>query len=455
MPHPSPSGDSNASGRDPEAILAFFADLPAGQGFKFATLMQKMGVAANHERTFRRQVRELISAGKLSLHDGRIARGSARRAIVGRVQLKRDGFGFLICEDIDAAGEDIFLPAPNLAGAHDGDRVEVEVVERRAAGERRGNRRGAGDRRGARAGDSRVGRVVKILERSRQTLCGSFVAATGRYDAGPYLPAALSPSAGTSAGHPADAGTDGDSRGHRGGRGGRSGQGRRSEFAPRPGRGSRSDKGRRGHEPAHPVRHATQAPRRAAADAPAPRNGGRVVPEMAGWYDPVLVAPEDQGDARDGDKVELELLFDDPRSRHGMLHGRVVAVLGPSGEAKAEVEAIVRNYGVRTHFPAPVVAEAAALSLEITPAELARRVDYRRLTTCTIDPDDAKDFDDAISIEHHHDGSWTLYVHIADVSHFVRENSLLDIEARERGNSTYLPGVVYPMLPPAISNDLC
>lgn len=405
--------DATDPAHGPEAILAYFAQLPAGQGFKFATLMQKMTVDARDERTFRRHVRELIAAGKLAMQNGRILKGLQRQLVVGRLQLKREGFGFLICEDVAYAGQDVFMPANNLNGAHNNDRVEVELIERQPReGRKRGGRGGRGEARdGDRsAGRSQVGRVVRILERSRQMLCGSFVAAIGAYDSPQYLARTM----------------------HGGG-------------FERQGREARGGRGKRGDK-----KHAQPQARR-----DGPRNGGRVLPEMVGWYDPILVAPEDQGLARDGDKVELELLYDDPRSRHQLLHGRVVAVLGPSGEAKAEVEAIVRNYGVRTHFPEPVVAEAAKLSLEITPEEMQRRVDYRRLVTCTIDPDDAKDYDDAISIDRHPDGSWTLYVHIADVSHFVKENSLLDLEARERGNSTYLPGVVYPMLPPALSNDLC
>ncbi|HTL52320.1 MAG TPA: VacB/RNase II family 3'-5' exoribonuclease [Planctomycetota bacterium] len=408
-----------------ETILAFFSQQPEGQGFKFATLMQKLNIGPHQERTFRRKIKELIEAGKLSMREGRIARGARRDIVTGRLQLKRDGFGFLICEEVEHAGEDIFLPAANLAGAHDGDRVEVELVERRERNDREGrhprgrqrpnNRPGGNARDGSRGGLSKVGRVVKILQRSRTALCGSFVAAVGPYDSSQFWK---------------DAGLE-------------------------PHGGIRTGRGGHGGHRSHESRPSKSKPRRKAISASNEPTGGRVVPEMPGWFDPVLVAPEDQGLAKDGDKVELELLYDDPRSRTGLLHGRVAVVLGVSGEAKAEVESIVRNYGVRTHFPAPVVAEAASFSLEINDAELARRVDHRHQTTVTIDPVDAKDFDDAISIDHHQDGSWTLYVHIADVSHFVREGSLLDIEARERGNSTYLPGVVYPMLPPALSNDLC
>src|SRR6185369_12917866 len=102
-----------------------------------------------------------------------------------------------------------------------------------------------------------------------------------------------------------------------------------------------------------------------------------------------------------------------------------------------------------------VVAAAGAIPDEIPEEELRRRTDYTQPVTFTIDPSDAKDHDDAVAIRTEADGRTTLLVHIADVSHYVPEDSIIDIEARERATSVYLPGTVYPMLPPKLSNNLC
>jgi ribonuclease R len=121
---------------------------------------------------------------------------------------------------------------------------------------------------------------------------------------------------------------------------------------------------------------------------------------------------------------------------------------------------VLRQYSLPLHFPRPVLEEAEAIartrtSDKASELELKDRVDCRSHTVVTIDPDDAKDFDDAISLVGAEQGQWKLWVHIADVSHYVRPGSALDVEARRRGNSTYLVDRVIPMLPEALSNELC
>lgn len=154
-----------------------------------------------------------------------------------------------------------------------------------------------------------------------------------------------------------------------------------------------------------------------------------------------------------GDKVVVQL--GEWKRRDDPLTGRITARLGRTHEPRAELAGIFLKYNLSTDFPADVVREAAALPDRVQPRDLAHRLDYRELPVFTIDPDDAKDFDDALSYEELPGGSLRIGIHIADVSTYVRPGSALDREAQRRGNSTYLVGVVIPMLPEKLSNGLC
>ena len=134
--------------------------------------------------------------------------------------------------------------------------------------------------------------------------------------------------------------------------------------------------------------------------------------------------------------------------------GKIVEVLGYPDEPHVDMEAVIRKYGLSAEFPASVLRELETLPQNPSPGELARRENWTDRTVITIDPASARDFDDAISITATPSG-WTLAAHIADVSHFVRPGGALDGEALRRGNSTYLPDRVLPMLPPRLSDDLC
>lgn len=134
--------------------------------------------------------------------------------------------------------------------------------------------------------------------------------------------------------------------------------------------------------------------------------------------------------------------------------GKIVEVLGYPDEPHVDMEAVIRKYGLSAEFPASVLRELETLPQNPSPGELARRENWTDRTVITIDPASARDFDDAISITATPSG-WTLAVHIADVSHFVSPGGALDGEALRRGNSTYLPDRVLPMLPPRLSDDLC
>jgi ribonuclease R len=134
--------------------------------------------------------------------------------------------------------------------------------------------------------------------------------------------------------------------------------------------------------------------------------------------------------------------------------GRILEVLGWPGDPGMEMVSVIHRFGLRTSFPEAVIAEARAVPEFPDPAEIARRRDWRASLVVTIDPADAKDHDDAIWLEKTHDG-WTLAVHIADVSHYIKPGSAMDQEAIERGNSTYLVDRVLPMLPTELSNGIC
>jgi ribonuclease R len=131
-----------------------------------------------------------------------------------------------------------------------------------------------------------------------------------------------------------------------------------------------------------------------------------------------------------------------------------VEVLGWPGEPGVDIISVIHRFGLRTSFPDNVLAEARAVPEEPEPSEIARRKDWRDKLVITIDPADAKDHDDAIWLEKTRSG-WTLAVHIADVSHYIKPGSPMDQEAIERGNSTYLVDRVLPMLPTELSNGIC
>ena len=158
-------------------------------------------------------------------------------------------------------------------------------------------------------------------------------------------------------------------------------------------------------------------------------------------------------DARDGDKVVVELhRWDDPMKSP---EARVVEILGRAGMTSVEYSSVLREFKLVREFSPKVEAEAKAVAVPISKKEIARRLDLRESTIITIDPIDAKDFDDALSLEHLDDGNIRVGVHIADVSHYVQEQGALDEEALQRGNSTYLVDGVVPMLPHTLSSNMC
>ena len=157
--------------------------------------------------------------------------------------------------------------------------------------------------------------------------------------------------------------------------------------------------------------------------------------------------------AEDGDKVLVSL--EEWPDKADSPSGKVLKVLGKPGEHNTEIHAILAEYGLPLEFPQEVEDYANSIDLEIKPEEIAKRRDMRKDLTFTIDPKDAKDFDDALSFEVLDDGLFEIGIHIADVSHYLQEGTVLDDEAYERATSVYLVDRVVPMLPEVLSNGAC
>ncbi|MGV3640040.1 MAG: ribonuclease R family protein, partial [Adhaeribacter sp.] len=184
------------------------------------------------------------------------------------------------------------------------------------------------------------------------------------------------------------------------------------------------------------------------------KNFAFLVPNFKKLYFDVFVPEEHIGEANQGDKV-LVKITEWPSSPNKSPIGRVVRVFGPAGENEAEINSIMAEFGLPFEFPDGVEAAAEAIPEEISAEEVARRRDFRDITTFTIDPADAKDFDDALSIRQLENGHWEIGVHIADVTHYIDEKSQLEKEALKRATSVYLVDRTIPMLPEKLSNGLC
>jgi ribonuclease R len=199
-----------------------------------------------------------------------------------------------------------------------------------------------------------------------------------------------------------------------------------------------------------------------------------VFPDGSVLTEPVVIRDVESKDAKEGDKVSFDIVHfpeDDGRGMTALAEGVITKVLGASGLPSVETEAVIEAYNLPGEFPDACIEQAKAASAAFF-EELKRRIDggegfdpaerldLRDTLIMTIDPPDAKDYDDAISIERIERGhwggkGWRLGVHIADVAHFIEQNSPLDLESRDRANSVYLPRLVIPMLPEVLSNGIC
>jgi len=294
--------------------------------------------------------------------------------VAGRLDVHRDGFGFVRLNDQKPGEEDIFIPPREMGGAMQGDQVLVELAATRYGMQRNG--RGQG-------------RVVRVLTRRNPTVVGIFhYAKGGRERFGNYVvpfdermtqPVAI------------PAGADGPEMGT--------------------------------------AAHRVLGEEAAAAIRNYDSNNleGLVVDvEITDWPTPVKPAC-----------------------------GRVIEVLGREDDFGIDVEMVIRKHHLPRIFPDNVLAEARAVA-HLDAEEVARRRDFRHLPIVTIDGETARDFDDAVYVEHEAaTGNWRLQVHIADVAQYVRAGTALDLEARLRGNSVYFPDRAIPMLPQELSTDIC
>lgn len=178
-----------------------------------------------------------------------------------------------------------------------------------------------------------------------------------------------------------------------------------------------------------------------------------VIPDNRSLDKDIYIPNERIGKAKNGDKVFVQIERWPQFSKNPI--GKIIDILGKNGENNAEMHAILAEFGLPYKYPKNLVKQAETIDAGITPEEIAKREDYRDVVTFTIDPADAKDFDDALSIKKLDNGHWEAGVHIADVSHYVQPNTPIDEEAFKRATSIYLVDRTIPMLPEKLCNELC
>ena len=178
-----------------------------------------------------------------------------------------------------------------------------------------------------------------------------------------------------------------------------------------------------------------------------------VIPDFKKMFHDIYVRYEDLNGAKHNDKVIVKIT--DWPERDKKPEGVVLRVLGKAGEHNAEIHSIIAEFGLPLEFPEKVNDEAEAIPAEITAKEIKKRKDFRNITTFTIDPEDAKDFDDALSLRTLSNGNFEVGIHIADVTHYVQPKTILEEEAVDRATSVYLVDRTIPMLPERLSNGLC
>lgn len=182
-------------------------------------------------------------------------------------------------------------------------------------------------------------------------------------------------------------------------------------------------------------------------------SGGMVVPDDTRFAEDIFIASSDSLGAKTNEKVVVKIL--DYPSRTTMARGEIVEILGDVNDIGIDTLSVIRSFNLYEEFPEKVEEEAMLLATEPQEKDFVKRKDIRNLFTITIDGEDARDFDDAITLTKEKDGTYYLGVHIADVAAYVKENGQIDKEALKRGTSVYFPDMVLPMLPRSLSNNIC
>ncbi len=324
-------------------------------------MVRQLGLTGDERIALRKILREMERAGEIArIRKNRYVLPAEADLVTGKLSIHQAGYAFLATE---TPGEpDIFIAAENTGTAMHGDRVVARInrdlLPRRAK-----------DRRGR-----REGRVIRILERARDTIVGTLQHSRNFYYVIPDDPRFV------------------------------------HNVYVRPAKDRRSPASaelRRGKQTAATV-------------------GDKVVVRLEVW-----------------------------ESRHVNPEGEIIEVLGPAAAPGIDMLSIIRKYNLPTEFPRAVVDEANRIPTAVDARMFDGRDDLRDKFIVTVDPDDARDFDDAIDVEKIGNHAWRLGVHIADVSAYVNPDSALDREAQRRGNSVYLPDRVIPMLPERLSNGVC
>ena len=320
-------------------------------------IAQALGLKGRERVDVRKTLRELEHAGEIArIRKNRYILPSEADLVTGKLSIHQAGYGFLVPEK--AGAPDIFIAAENTGTAMNGDRV-VARISRDVPTRRDKVRAGQASK------NRSEGRVIRILERARDTIVGTLQHSPNFYYVVPDDPRLV-----------------------------------------------------------HNVY--VQVPPRAKLPK-APTRGDKVVVRLEAW-----------------------------ESRHVNPEGEIIEVLGAATAPGIDMLSIIRKYDLPTEFPKSVVDEANRIPKSVEQRMINGREDLRGKFIVTIDPDDARDFDDAINVEKiDHNEGWRLGVHIADVSAYVTPDSALDREARRRGNSVYLPDRVIPMLPERLSNGVC
>lgn len=183
------------------------------------------------------------------------------------------------------------------------------------------------------------------------------------------------------------------------------------------------------------------------------KNFGFVVPDDKNFGTDIFISKKDMGKARNNHKVLVKITKYPQNGKKA--EGKIIEVLGNVNEAGVDMLSLIKEHNLPSTFPEAVVQEAKRFENKVDKKDIPHRVDFREREIFTIDGEDAKDLDDAVRVEKLENGNYKLEVHIADVSYYVRENSLLDQEALIRGTSIYMLGRVIPMLPRELSNGIC
>ena len=387
-PHYQPTASPSGS-HDDRDLLRRIERAP-GQRAGYKQLVREMGLGGGRDRRLLLEhLARLTASGKLVKPDRdhwmvpppkaadrskpATFENTGENLIAGKLDMHRDGFGFVRPKDRTTTGtEDIFIPPNELNGAMQGDTVLVAMAPARGDGRR-------------------YGRIRRVLTRNNPSVVGRFHYARGHNQnfGGNYIT-------------PMD--------------------GRMSDAILIP---PGMERPLSAHTPHRVLGKEAEHHEAALLDADRDLEGLIVDVQVTDWPTPTRPAK-----------------------------GRVIEILGHEDDFGVDVEIVIRKHHLPHQFPENVLAEAREVA-HLDQEEIARRRNFRDLPIVTIDGETARDFDDAVLVEEHVDGSWELQVHIADVAEYVQPGSPLDLEARIRGNSVYFPDRAIPMLPQELSTDIC